>query len=216
MTGADIENRFEQAVRNLHASPLQKLTVIGPWRFTVRHGARLFRVRAEREAELFFGVSMTVVLPEVISEQIYTYGLFDETVTWLVLQAVHKGDVVIDIGAHFGYFSLLFSHLVGQHGKVLSFEPTPSTFTVLQKNVSAYGNITALSLAAGSETGECAISDYGLKYSAWNTLAEESRMPDVLNSHDSNRVIVKVVRLDDCLVQEAVRPSLIKIDAENF
>jgi len=158
---------------------------------------------------------MTVVLPEVISEQIYSYGFFDEIVTGLALRAVRKGDVVLDVGAHFGYFSLLFSHLVGESGRVVSFEPTPSTFAVLEKNTADLRNVTALNMAAGRQSGRLTISDFGLTYSAWNTLSGSSRMPGVLTKPKA-RVEVEVVRLDDWCKRELIQPSVIKIDAENF
>ncbi len=146
---ADIGTRFDRAVHRFHASPLQKLFLVGPKRFMARKWARWSGTRMERVAELFFGGSMTVVLPEVISEQIYSYGFFDEIVTGVALRAVREGDVVIDVGAHFGYFTLLFAHLVGESGRVVSFEPTPSTFSVLRKNTVALKNVTSLNMAAG-------------------------------------------------------------------
>ena len=158
---------------------------------------------------------MTVVLPEVISEQIYSYGLFDEIVTGLALHAVREGDVVIDVGAHFGYFTLLFAHLVGESGCVVSIEPTPSTFSVLRDNTTALKNVTPLNMAAGRQSGRLTISDFGLTYCAWNTLSGSSRMPQVLGQPQA-RVDVEVVRLDDLCKRESIQPDVIKIDAENF
>lgn len=134
MTDTDLDTKFRRAVECLRASPIKKLGLVGPRRFLVRQYARAFGAGTECKTELFFGKTMTVVLPEVISQQIYTYGLFDEIVTGMVLRAVRAGDIVLDIGAHFGYFTLLFAHLVGESGHVVSFEPTPSTFSVLMKN----------------------------------------------------------------------------------
>ena len=38
----------------------------------------------------------------------------------LVKRVVKKGDVVVDVGAHVGYYSLLFAELVGEKGHVFS------------------------------------------------------------------------------------------------
>lgn len=213
--GSGVIAQFERAVGRLHATPLEKLFLVGPVRFATRYLARVRREPTTRRAHLFFGQPMTVVLPEVISEQIYSYGFFDEIVTGLALRAVGKGDVVLDVGAHFGYFSLLFSHLVGESGQVVSFEPTPSTFTVLKRNTADLRNVTTLNMAAGRQSGRLAISDFGLTYSAWNTLSGSSRMPGVLTKPKA-RVEVEVVRLDDWCKRELIQPSVIKIDAENF
>ena len=212
---SEVIAQFGQAVGRLRATPLEKLFLVGPVRFATRYLARVRREPTIRRADLFFGQPMTVVLPEVISEQIYSYGFFDEIVTGLVLRAIGKGDVVLDVGAHFGYFTLLFSHLVGESGRVMSFEPTPSTFAVLKRNTADRRNVTALNMAAGRQDGRLAISDFGLTYSAWNTLSGSSRMPSVLPKPKAV-VEVEVVRLDDWCKQELILPSVIKIDAENF
>jgi FkbM family methyltransferase len=215
MPNVTLENKFKRAVGRLYASPIRKVAIVGPRRFLKRRYARFFGLGSEQKAELFFGGAMTVVLPEVISEQIYTYGLFDEIVTGLVMRAVRKGDIVLDIGAHFGYFTLLFSHLVEEAGRVVSFEPTPSTFAVLTKNANSASNVTALNLAAGHQDGHLTISDFGLTYSAWNTLSASSRMPEKLK-HPKARLNVQVIKLDDWCDRESIQPTFIKIDAENF
>jgi hypothetical protein len=48
---------------------------------------------------------------------------------------VHRGDVVADVGAHIGYYTLSLARLVGEQGHVFAFEPTPATAALLKKNV---------------------------------------------------------------------------------
>ncbi|MFQ5507765.1 MAG: FkbM family methyltransferase [Leptospirillia bacterium] len=204
------------ASRRMHQPPLAKLMDPGAHKFMMRLASRLGGHGREYHTRLFFGDPMTVVLPEVISETLYTYGFFDETVTRLAIHAVKDGDTVLDVGAHFGYFSLLFSHLAGDRGHVVSFEPTPSTFRVLEKNTRTRDNITALNLGVGDTDGELEITDFGLRYAAWNTLSDESRMPDVLTGQMKGKVKVGMVRLDGLLAERNIHPDVIKIDAENF
>lgn len=52
-----------------------------------------------------------------------------------------KGDRIADIGANIGYYTLIFSHLVGEHGKVTAFEPSPVAFASLAKAVRGKKNI---------------------------------------------------------------------------
>jgi FkbM family methyltransferase len=47
---------------------------------------------------------------------------------------IEKNDVVIDIGAHVGYFTL-YAAKRAQTGMVISFEPTKESFSVLKNNV---------------------------------------------------------------------------------
>lgn len=211
-----ILEKFRQAHDCMQASPLAKLIRPGLHKFLFRYWVDRTRRATPVDAGLFFGGHMRVVLPEVVSRVIYTYGFFDAEVTYLVSRYVKPGDTVLDVGAHFGYVSMLSSHLVGDSGRVYAFEPTPSTFAVLSENAKSRGNVTALNLGAGKQDSTLEIADYGLQYCAWNTLADESRMPTALAGVKANRVKVEVVRLDDYLADKGIRPAFIKIDAENF
>lgn len=211
-----IFDQFDRAYSNMYASPFAKLLRLGLHKFLFRYWVDRTRRVTPVDANLFFGGHMRVVLPEVVSRVIYTYGFFDAEVTYLVSRYIKPGDTVLDVGAHFGYISVLSSHLVGDAGRVYSFEPTPSTFAVLSENAKSRANITALNLGAGKQNSSLDIADYGLQYCAWNTMADESRMPTVLAGIKANRVKVDVVKLDDYLDEKGIVPSFIKIDAENF
>lgn len=211
-----LQTQFERAVRRFHHPKLHKLVSPGAHKLLRRHLARSGLFGGKVKTQLFFGEDMEVILPEVVSEVLYTYGLFDEDVTNMVLQAVQPGDVVLDVGAHFGYFTLLLSHMVGNAGKVLAFEPTPSTFEVLGRNTLGRNNTEIFNLAAGGADAHLEIMDFGLKYCAWNTLSTEARMSQLSMDGAAKRVQVGVVVLDDFLAARHVQPDFIKIDAENF
>lgn len=48
---------------------------------------------------------------------------------------IQSGNVIIDIGANIGMYTLLASDLAGSTGKVYAFEPSKETFAVLNKNI---------------------------------------------------------------------------------
>src|SRR5205085_2094842 len=57
---------------------------------------------------------------------------------WSSLQPVlPKGAVLLDVGAHIGYFSLRASREVGPGGKAIAFEPNPETASMLRDNIAA-------------------------------------------------------------------------------
>jgi FkbM family methyltransferase len=64
----------------------------------------------------------------------------------LYISILRKGDVVIDAGANVGYFTMLFSDLVGARGRVHAFEPVPATFGLLSENVRQFPYYTNVSL----------------------------------------------------------------------
>jgi hypothetical protein len=65
---------------------------------------------------------------------------------------IKPGMTVIDIGANQGLYSLLFSRLVSDSGRVFSFEPDPILFDALQRNIilNSAENIQAFPVALGS------------------------------------------------------------------
>ncbi len=68
---------------------------------------------------------------------------------------VERGDTVVDIGAHVGTFSVPLAHSVGWEGRVLAFEPNPSSVAMLRLNVILNGLqrvVTVSSLALSSES----------------------------------------------------------------
>jgi len=51
------------------------------------------------------------------------------------LTLIRNGDSVLDIGANFGVYTVLFSNIVGRAGAVHAFEPVPPTFVALSRRV---------------------------------------------------------------------------------
>jgi len=70
----------------------------------------------------------------------------------LVKRVIKPGQVVLDIGANIGYYTLLFSRLVGDAGKVIAFEPDPDNAALLIQNLAANQcqNVTVHQVATGA------------------------------------------------------------------
>ncbi len=64
-------------------------------------------------------------------------GFFDFHESMYCQQLIKPGMIVVDIGAHVGYYTWLFSKLVGPSGKVISYEPSPENFRLLVSNLRA-------------------------------------------------------------------------------
>ena len=62
-------------------------------------------------------------------------GLFDRHGAWAMRQYVRPASVLIDVGAHIGYFTLLGAQLVGASGAVHAFEPDPRLRPRLEEHV---------------------------------------------------------------------------------
>jgi FkbM family methyltransferase len=55
------------------------------------------------------------------------------------LRALRPGDVVWDVGANIGLYTLLAGQKVGPGGRVIAWEPNPVTFQLLEKHLEANG-----------------------------------------------------------------------------
>ena len=68
---------------------------------------------------------------------------------------IKPGMTVLDIGANIGFFTLMYSKLAGDTGRVIAFEPDPENFRLLRKNVGAHGcrNVTCRQEAVTAATG---------------------------------------------------------------
>ncbi len=74
----------------------------------------------------------------------------------LFLNLVRDGDIVFDVGANRGYYTLLFSHLVGGRGQVHAFEPIPPTFKALSLSIASgkrFNNVRLNRVAVGDHAG---------------------------------------------------------------
>jgi len=83
-------------------------------------------------------------------------GTFEHKETNFVCDFVKRGQVCIDVGASFGWYTILFSKLVGPTGHVHAFEPIPHTFDVLQKNIilNRCSNVTLNNIALDATNGQ--------------------------------------------------------------
>ena len=72
---------------------------------------------------------------EYIGLSIREYGEYSELELKTMLKFINEGDVIFDIGANIGCFSVPFAKKVGSNGKVYAFEPQKFIFNLLKENV---------------------------------------------------------------------------------
>lgn len=159
----------------------------------------------------FWGRRMKVYLPEEVSVHIYRYGVHEPDLCAALCDLLRPGDTFYDIGAHFGFFSLLAADLVGETGSVHAFEPTPSTFAVLAANVSSLPQASAACCAVWKEQSLLAFRDFGPVYCAYNTVGR-AKTPKA----DAGRQYrVPAITIDDYVSRSGRPPSFVKIDVES-
>jgi FkbM family methyltransferase len=132
---------------------------------------------------------------------------FENEVQSLLAKVVSHGDIVYDVGSHIGYMAMLFSALVGQHGAVFSFEPSPRNYARLKRNIE-------LNPGSNVTVTQAAVSD--VEGTAW--LREDSSQSTIqagITDSDRDKSHVRTLRLDDFVFQNGYpAPTFLKIDIE--
>src|SRR5580658_3980804 len=72
----------------------------------------------------------------------------------LLKEYIKPGMTVVDVGANIGFYSVLFSNMVGQTGQVHCFEPEEKNFKHLVANTAKLKNVTANNAAVSDKSGK--------------------------------------------------------------
>ncbi|HUR66490.1 MAG TPA: FkbM family methyltransferase [Chitinophagaceae bacterium] len=124
-----------------------------------------------------------------------------------------EGMKVIDIGAHIGLLSVIMAQKVKSTGKVYSFEPTPSTFRLLQKTIAinnSAGIIQPNRLAVAEKRGKTFFYVTDIEAHNSNSLANNKR-----NYGNEHKIDVELTSVDEFVLDHKIsKIDFIKIDAE--
>jgi FkbM family methyltransferase len=134
----------------------------------------------------------------------------------IIKNIIKEGDIVIDVGANIGFFTLFFRSLVGNTGKIIAFEPEKNNFDILKKNIEINNlqNIEIHNLGLGSENKNLRmlLSENVGEHRIYNENSSKSSSNSDIINENTKFTDVKVVRLDD-YVKTA---NFIKFDAEGY
>lgn len=150
------------------------------------------------DVELFCDAADAAVTPGLLS------GRYEPHLTAVFERYCTAGMTVVDVGANFGYYSLLASKLVGPSGRVVALEPNSENCRLLLSSLrlNGIGNVQLLPVAADTSTGW---AYYSTHVGSNGGLIEDR---DLL-SHPGS--VVPTFRLDD-LVDGPV--GFLKMDVE--
>ena len=145
-------------------------------------------------------------------------GNYEKETVSFITKYISYDDTVVDVGANIGFFTLIFSKLVGENGKVHSFEPSQREFLHLCENIglNKCGNIFLNQLALSNSNGFSKMNVLSeSKFGAFNSLRRISHLK--VQNEKVQTESVRTLTFDSyiTLFSEAV-PSLIKIDVEGF
>jgi FkbM family methyltransferase len=134
-------------------------------------------------------------------------------VQWLSTQ-LKEGDTAIDIGAHYGVYSILMAAMCGQTWCVVAFEPDPYAREVLEKNLSLNPGLrwpVVESCACSDSCGEAMLFSRG--GNSQSSLARSA--VEFAPEQTSEQIRVPLVTLDSYIAEHKLAvPRWVKIDPE--
>lgn len=117
---------------------------------------------------------------------------------------VEKGEIVIDIGAHVGIFTIKAARKVGEEGRVLAIEPEPHNLALLRRNTKSLPNVTIIPLACGDYRGRTKL--YISRFSGEHSLKFNAKLGEIE---------VEIDTLENITANSGINEvNFIKIDAE--
>jgi FkbM family methyltransferase len=136
-------------------------------------------------------------------------GFWEIWLTQFLARRVKPGMTVVDVGANFGYYTLLFADAVGESGHVIAVEPNPDAVALLRETVLLNGYASRTRIvphALSSVAGRAWLyAPDGEPKNA--TIVEQAALPG------GSTIEVSTLTLDEVALQYP-KIDLVKIDAE--
>lgn len=146
----------------------------------------------------------------IIAPQMVVYRQWEADISELFRRLCHPDSVVVDIGANFGYFSILAASIIGtsSNGQVISFEPNPSLCKLLKRNREINWSIAPITLheIALGESDDQLILYVPKEHGANGSLSAPAGM-------ECTKIPVNVKPLDS-IVPHDLAVDIMKIDVE--
>jgi len=146
------------------------------------------------------------LLDPLDSLELSIFRSYEPFETALLSAEIRPGMTVVDVGANIGYYTLLFSKLTGDAGRVYAFEPEPQNFALLRQNLTrnARTNVVALNRAVSDQVGPSFL------YLSTENFGDHQAYP---SADGRCKVPITMTRLDDCVPGPV---DLIKMDVQGF
>jgi len=128
----------------------------------------------------------------------------------LFKNSLKEGDVILDLGANIGLYSLSAARIVGEKGKVYSFEPDPITFKNLKKNIelNKFNNVELVNKAVSNKTGTITFT------SSENISSRSKNYIKLDDKLENNSIKIQTIKMDDFFENNDIVINVIKMDVE--
>jgi FkbM family methyltransferase len=141
--------------------------------------------------------------------QVFIHGAYESDESAVVWSLLREGDFAVDVGANYGWFSLLMASRVGAKGTVLAIEPVPPMLAELKANLALNpeARVEVRPVAVGAEPGS-------VKLNVFEGLVHGHASVSTLGREDFISFEAPLETLDELLRDDPRSPTLIKLDVE--
>jgi FkbM family methyltransferase len=196
-----------QSALNALAAPARWSAIPASIRGRYANGLRrLWKVLPEVRTNIPGLGMMTLEPHDFVDSRLFNFHTWEPEITAFVSKHVKPGDVVVDIGANIGYYTLLLSKLVGPTGKVYAVEPCEGTLKRLGKVVT-WNQLDKVTVIP------CGISDRAERRELIEYRGNAGRNSFGGESEDG----IELRRLSDVIPESDLkRVSFVKLDVEGL
>lgn len=149
-------------------------------------------------------------LNDYIFKELYVYGVHELDVDWILRQLLQRGDVVVDVGASFGFHALTAAVRIGPEGHVYGVEPQPDMFALLEENI-RHNRLTNVTI------DRMALSDSSRTLTLYRFagLGTGHTSVSTLDRDDYKTIVCSAITLDSYLESHNVpNVTMLKLDVE--
>ena len=127
---------------------------------------------------------------------------------------VAPNSTVVEVGANFGFYTLLFAQWIGQGGRLFSFDANPRVFSLLKKNIEINGFIDTVECYNSLITDKVGQADFHIlrSHMGSSSMHDQSEMAGI-DSDSVETVSLPTSTLDEML-RDVPHIDFLKIDAE--
>lgn len=155
-----------------------------------------------------YGAKLYLDFTKAVDKRLFLNG-FEKDVIDYFSKVVKEDDVVLDVGANIGIYSLIAGKKVGDKGKVYAFEPADLAFEKLQYHIdlNELDNIVPIKSGVSNKTGTATFNV--CEDDAFNSLGE-TPMKDIIKQET-----IDLVTIDDFVSKHKLtKVDVIKVDTE--
>ena len=154
------------------------------------------------------GVLMDVGIVDAIERRLLTVGIWEPAVGAILRTYLRPRCTYFDVGANIGYFAMMASKLVGNHGTVVCFEPSIRAVEILSHNIQLNNCQNVVLFSNG-------LGDHPSIQTLYLARGDNIGATTTRKAHGSiGTERIAILRLDDLVDGLGLVPDLVKVDIE--